>query len=232
MNTSRLWTVGAIGAIAAIGAGAVILGVQPALAAASTADASTAQTEQANSASQARLIGLAKAAATQSALTAENNRLGRAATGSLRLNSFSQQLNAAAEIDGVSITAVNVGEAKDYLAPVAPAEATPAPASSATPSATPSPSVSAAPDPAAVEAAAVASGLFAKTDPLISAGNFTVVPVSVTVTGDEAAGIGFAQDVQQMFRLYAVDTVTFSRGTAAGEPSSTTVSGNIYALRR
>ena len=57
------------------------------------------------------------------------------------------------------------------------------------------------------------------------------IPVTVSVTGNEAAAVQFASDVQHQARLFAVNTVTYSAGTD-GLPSTTILSGAIYALKR
>jgi hypothetical protein len=229
MNASRIWTLGAGVVVVAICGGAVALGVQPALAAASASDASTAQVEAASANTQTELGRLAGLAAKQSALDEKNARVGRAVTGSLRLNTFSRQLREVAATDGVRIIALSTSEAVDYVPPTADAgvagaapAATPAPTPTASPGATPAVTTPATP---------ASTGVFAKTDPLITGSNFAVIPVTVVVAGDEGASIAFAQDVQQMTRLFAVDTITYSKGSGDDVPPSTTVSGNIYALR-
>lgn len=224
MSSSRLWLLGAVVAIAVIVVGALGLGVQPALAAATAADASTAQVQQASAASSLQLARLARGAAKQADLEAENSRLGSAVTGSLRMNTFSRQVRSTAATDGVDVTALSVSEPLLYAPVAAPA------AAASTPSASPSPSSSASAAAASAPAVPVSSGIFGKTDPLITPADFTVIPVSITVTGTEAASIAFAQDVQQMSRLFAVDTVTYAKGSQ-GTPPTTTVSGNIYALK-
>ncbi|MGT2425932.1 hypothetical protein [Amnibacterium kyonggiense] len=222
MNPSRLWLLGAVAAIAAILAAAIGLGVQPALASAAAADASTAQAEQATAASGLRLAHLAKAAAKQSDLETQNSLYGSAVTSSLRMNTFSRQVRNTAALDGVQVTALSVSNPLVYVPVVA------APVAAA---ATPSASASPAPAAAAPATAADSSGVFGKTDPLITGADFTVIPVTLTVSGGEAASIAFAQDLQHMSRLFAVDTVTYAKGNQ-GTPPATTISGNIYALKR
>lgn len=206
MNASRIWTLGAVVAIVAIVAGAVGLGVQPQLAAASAADAATVQAQAQNGTTQIELARLSKLAATQSTLDATNSTLGSAITGSLRLSTFSRQVRDTAVLDGVKLVTLSPGDATPY---------TPAAASSSAESST--------------TASGAAAGQFGRTSTQITAANFTLIPVTITVSGTESAAIQFASDVQHMNRLFAVDTVTYSKGTE-GSPS-TTISGSIYALK-
>jgi hypothetical protein len=224
VNPSRIWTLGAVVVIVAICGGAVGLGVQPSLAAAAAADASTAQVEQTDNATQIELARLAKLAASQSALQQQENRLASAVTGSLRLTTFSKQLRDAAALDNVKITSLQTSAGTAYIPPVAAPATASTPTSSSTPSPSATPSVAAAPvaDP----------GRFGKTDPAITAANFVVIPVTVVVTGNEAASVAFAQDVQHLSRLFAVDTVTYAKAVDGSELPTTTVSGTIYALKR
>lgn len=212
MNTSRIWTLGAVVAILAIAAGAFSLGVQPQLAAAAVADASTAQTRGQSSTTEVELARLSRLAATESTLEATNSKLGSAITGSLRLSTFSQQVRATAALDGVTLIALSPAVATPYV----PAASTSA--SSATSGKT-------------AAAGTGTPGQFGKTSPLITAGNFSLIPVTVTVTGTEASAVQFASDVQHLNRLFAVDTVSYSVGAADGTPPTTTISGSIYALK-
>ncbi len=212
MNASRAWTLGAVLAIVVILGAGFGLGVQPQLAAASVADAATRQADSQSSTSRMELARLSRLAATQSTLEVTNSKLGSAITGSLRLNTFSQQVRDIAALDGVTLVSLNPGTAKPYAA--APATTAAASAASTTPAAAP----------------AVTPGQFGKTSTLISAANYTLIPVTIAVSGSEAASVQFASDVQHLNRLFAVDTVGYTAGTG-GTPPATTISGNIYALK-
>jgi Tfp pilus assembly protein PilO len=213
MNAARIWTLGAVVAIVGILAAGFGLGVEPQLASASAADATTMQAQSQNVTTQGELARLSRLAATQSALEATNAKLGSAITGSLRLNTFSQQLRDVAVLDGVTLISLVPSTGKPYAAAPAAVAAAAAPSSS----------VKAAP--------AAVPGEFGKSDPLITAANFTIIPVTITVAGTEAAAIQFASDVQHLRRLVAVDTVAYTAGTTDGQSPTTTISGDIYALR-
>jgi Tfp pilus assembly protein PilO len=231
MSPSRIWTLGGTAAIVAILGGTFGLAVQPSLSAAAAADTSAAQVQQANDGTAIELARLARVAAKQSELEQQNAFVGRAITGSLRWNTFSKQIRDTASSDGVEITTLASGDPVDYVAP-APAAAPAAASSGSAPaaSASPAPAASSAPTPAPVVGAA-AQGIFGKTDPLITGSNLVAIPVTVTITGNEESSVGFAQDVQHMTRLFAVNNVTYSKSADASTPSATTISGTIYALR-
>jgi hypothetical protein len=220
MNRYRLWTVGAIVAIVAIVGAAIGIGVEPSLAATAAADASTSAARQANVRTLAELSRLAGLGAKQSALVEQNGRLGYAVTGSLRWNTFSRQVRGAAAADGVQITALTSAEAADYVPPTRVGGTT---------AATPAPSASTTTTPAPATTSAATPGQFGTANALITGSDFVVIPVTVAVTGDQASSFAFVQDLQQMNRLFAVDNVTYSTGSGAAP--STTISGNIYALR-
>ena len=217
MNASRVWTLGAVVAIVAIVGAAIGLGVQPQLAAASAADAATSQANAQSSTARIELARLSRLAATQSALEATNAKLGSAITGSLRLSTFSQQVRDTATLDGVTLVSLNPGTAKQY----APVLVAAAPAATASSASTPA---------AAAAAPARTPGQFGTASPLITAANYTLIPVTVTVSGTEAASVQFASDLQHLSRLFAVDTVSYAAGTGGTAPS-TTISGSIYALK-
>lgn len=215
MNPARIWALGAGVAIVAIAAAAVGLGVQPELAAASAADASAAAARTQSSTTQIELARLSRLAATESSLEATDSKLASAITGSLRLSTFSRQVRATAAIDGVKLMTLSPGEATPY-APVGADAA----ASTASSTSTKTPA-----------AEVVEPGDFGKTSALVTAANFSIIPVTITVTGDEAGSVQFASDLQHMNRLFAVDTVGFASATADDTLPTTTISGTIYALK-
>ncbi|MBW4042761.1 MAG: hypothetical protein HIU86_11680 [Acidobacteria bacterium] len=220
MNANRIWTLGAVVAVVGILAAGFGLGVQPQLAAAATADAATAQTNTQIATTQVELARLSRLAATQTTLEATDSKLGSAVTSTLRLSTFSRQVRAIAALDGVTLTSLDPSTAKPYAPLVAATAGTTSSTSSGAATST-----TAAP-------AATTPGSFGKTNALITPANFAIIPVSITVTGPEAAALQFASDAQHLTRLFAASNVTFAAGTSTGEPATTTVSGSIYALQR
>lgn len=211
MSTTRVWTLGAAVAVLAIFAIAYVAGIQPFLLAATAADASTASITKQTTASRLELARLSRVAAKESTLAAQERTLARAVPSALRLNTFSRELTGIAAADQVTIQSLVPSVGTSYAAP-AGATATTAAATATTAAA-----------PAAV------SGWFGKTDPAITAANFTVVPMSVVVVGSEKAVLQFASDAQKADRLYAVSAV--STTTANGVTTGTLV-GSVYALAR
>jgi hypothetical protein len=235
MNPARIWTIGAAVAVIAVLGIAFGLGVQPQLAAASVAKAATAQTEAQIDTTQAELAGLSRAAAKQADLQADADDLRWAIPRTLQLSTFSQQLRNVAALDGVKITGITTAPAVPYVSGVSAA----VPAATAVAGAQPTPAPTATPAAATAEASAEAAagtsadpGWFGKTNPLVSKANFLVIPVTIIVSGDEAGGLAFAEDAQRMRRLFVADTVTFEQSAGGDTPSTTTIAGNMYALKR
>lgn len=227
MKASQLWTVGAVVAVLAVQGGAFGLGVQPRLAAAATADQQTMTTRSQNAAISAQLASLSRVAAKESDLRAADAVLEKRMPSSLKLNTFSRELRNIAALDGVTIESLVPSAGTDYAAPnggTTAVSATPA-----TPAPTPTASASAAPAPAAAAASAEAtkSPYFGATDPSITGQNFTVVPVTVVVTGSATAVLAFARDAEHIDRLFAV---TGYSSTADSGQTTATLSGSIYAL--
>jgi TolA-binding protein len=228
VNPTRLWTVAAVGAIVAVLGIAFALVAQPHLAAASDANSSVAQIRTQNDASRLELARLSKVAATQSTLDDEDAALNESIPSTLKLNLFTRQVQNIAALDQVRIAALTPSAGVAYAAPAdaAPVAATPAPSASA--SATPAPSST----PAASAAPAVPAGpspWFGKTDALITTSNFTVVPVTVVVTGTDAAVLDFTRDAQELGRLFAVSAVSTIKDDIT---TTATLTGSVYVLHR
>lgn len=230
MNPTRIWTLGAVIAVIAVIGGAVGLGVQPQLAAASAAKAATTQTAGQNAATQLELARLSRVAAKQSDLQTDADNLRWAIPRTLQLSTFATQLRSVAALDGVQITSLAPGDATPYAAPVAAPVAATSTTTSST--ATPSPSASAAAESTTTAGTTADPGWFGKIDPAITATNFLVIPVTIIVTGEESAGLAFTEDAQRMRRLFVADTVTFQEGADADSVPTTTISGEMYALKR
>jgi hypothetical protein len=225
MNATRLWTLGAVVAVVAILGGAFGLGVQPHLAAAAEADRSAASATTQNSATELEIARLTKVAAKQPALEATDRALRIKVPDVLRMNSLSRMLRNTAALDGVEVEAFTPGNPTAYApvssdgstttssAPASSSSSTPAPTASATPAAVPA-------DPK--------SPWFGTTDPAITVTNFTVIPLTVTVTGPQRGVLAFASDAQEMERLFAVSTVS----TVVDDSGLTTgvISGYVYTL--
>ena len=225
MNPTRIWTLGAVVAVVAIFGGAAGLGIQPHLSAAAAADASTTTVEAQNAQTGAEIGRLTRVAATQSALEKTQNDLDWAVPPNFRTNSFSKMLRDAAALNGVTITEFSPAMPTVY-APTVAAPVAAAGASSTTETPAPAETAPAAAEPVVPDAK---SPWFGVSDPAITAGNFTVVPVTVTVKGPAAGVVAFATDAQKQRRLFAVTTVstTFDKATGA---TTGVIAGYIYTL--
>ena len=232
MNPTRIWTLGAVVAVVAIFGGAAGLGIQPHLAAAAEADASTDAVEAQNMQTSAEIARLTRVAATQPVLEKTQNDLDWAVPPNFRMNSFSKMLRDAAALDGVTITQFAPEAPTLYVPTVAaPAATSSTGSTTATPAPTPTPTPT--PTATAVAPADAAAGSkspwFGVTDPAITAGNFTVVPVSVTVVGPAAGVVAFATDAQKQRRLFAVTTVTTTYDKVEGTTTGV-IAGYVYTL--
>ena len=198
----RIWGLVSGAAIVALLAGGWFVGVQPQLAAADTSTQTAVGQEAQNQVTRVKLAGLAKAAAKVDAMTAQNAVLLKSVPTILKPNTFIRRVSEVAALDGVKVMSVAPGLAVPYSAPA----------------------------PAAAAGAAPAPAL-AATAPSITAANFTVVPVTVIVTGDADSALQFAHDIQNDERTFAVTGYQ----TAKAEDSSdvtATLTGYIYTLKR
>ncbi|WP_375389756.1 hypothetical protein [uncultured Amnibacterium sp.] len=228
MNPTRIWTVGAVVAVVAIFGAAAGLGIQPHLAAAAASDASDQAAAAQNLQTNTEIARLTRVAATQSTLETTRTDLDWAVPPSFRINSFSKMLRDAAAVNGVTITDFAPSSPTVY-APVAEATAV-APAatgSSASASATPTPAATPAPAPTTDPK----SPWFGVNDPAITAANFTVVPVTVTVEGPASGVVAFATDAQQQRRVFAVTTVSTQLDKTTGVTTGV-IAGYIYTLAK
>jgi Tfp pilus assembly protein PilO len=199
----RIWGLVSGAAIVAVLAGGWFVGVQPQLAAAETSTQTAVGQEAQNQATRAKLAGLVRAAAKVDAMTAENAVLLKSVPTILKPNTFIRRVSEVAALDGVTVMSVSPGTAVAYTAP---APVAPAPGMPAAPA-------------------------LAATSPAITAANFTVVPVSLIVTGSADSALQFAHDIQNDERTFAVTGYQ----TAKAEDSSdvtATLTGSIYTLKR
>lgn len=196
----RIWIPGAALATILALTGGWFIGVQPQLAAAAASDATTSTVEAANAATHVRLVQLSKLAAKSDEMRADEVVLQKAVPAILKPNTFVRRVNEVAALDGVGVTAVTPGSATAYTAA-----------------------------PSLTGSSSEGTIALGRVKPSITAANFTVVPVSVTVTGSDSAVWQFADDIQNDQRLFAITSVS----TALNEGVVTaTFGGSIYTLKR
>ena len=225
--TTRAWAAGCAGAVVVLAAGGWFVGVQPQLAHADEAGAAAAVTEAQVGATQSKVAVLSKAAASQADLEAKVVVLDKAVPAALQANTFVRRVNTVAALDAVDLQSIAVGTAVAYTAPAG--------AATTVTTATPAPSASATPAPSDSTAAAapvvVAAPVLAATDPLISAQNLSVVPMTIVVKGTGAAGLQFVKDLQRDERLYLISGFTTSNDPDDATNVTTTLTGSVYALK-
>jgi hypothetical protein len=199
----RIWGLVSGAAIVAVLAGGWFVGVQPQLAAAQTATQTAMGQESQNQVTRVKLAGLTRAAAKVDAMNAQNAVLLTSMPAILKPNRFIHRVSEVAALNGVTVTSVAPGIATAYTAPA----------------------------PAAAAAGAPAPPALAVTDPSITAANFTVVPVTVIVTGGAFSVLQFTHDMQNDERTFAVTGYQTSKAEDSSQVMAT-ITGSIYTLKR
>lgn len=229
MTRNRLHMVLAVLAMVVVAAVGFFVGVQPQLARAADDKDRQASVETTNDTTAAELARLREQAKALPQMRSELQELEESVPASSRMPAFYDQVDAAAAAAGVTVSAITTSDAVAYTPPTpadaaVPATTTATSEASASPTSTPSPSASATP---------AAPGV--TTDPKITAANFTVIPVAISVDGSFAEALAFASEVQDMKRLFLVNSITSSASepsTESTETSSTTwnFGGYVYVL--
>lgn len=207
MDRQRLVIAGVGLAIALVIVLGYLFGIQPQLGAVSAASDQTASIAAANQASQATLDQLKKDYANRSQFAGQLAALQRSIPSSPDLDAFLVEVNALAQLTGVTISGVAPGQAVAYIPPAAPASAAPAASSSSGSSSTPTPTPTAA-APSAPQAPRAA------TNPLINASNFIAFPVKISIKGSTGAAIVFLGALQRGDRLALVTGFSGSEDAA------------------
>jgi Tfp pilus assembly protein PilO len=210
MEKNRIFLIGAVLAMAVIVLFGFLIGVQPQLAAAAAAQENAAAARAKNAASANVLAGLKRDYATLDVLKQQRDALRKAIPASTDMSSFIAEIHVLQVDHGVALTAFNVTDGQAYL----PAKAaTPATAPAATP----------ATAPAATAVPASSAGVTSK--------NFTLMPIQLTVSGQNAKVLNFVHGLQTGTRLMLVTTLSISP-VAAGSSSevSASIGGFAYVL--
>ena len=228
MSRNRLMLVLAALAALAVAAGGFFLGVQPQLDRAAAADSERQTVSSANQTTRTEIARLQEQAKSLPRMRAELAAQRASIPASGATSAFISQLNATATATGVKVATISVSDAVAYTPPVS-AE----PTASATGTASPSATATPAPTPTASTPAAPAT----ETDSSITADNFSVIPVSVSVNGDFAQALAFVKGVQSNPRLFLIDSISSSisstgsgDGASSSDSPSWTFGGSIYVL--
>ncbi|WP_349898768.1 hypothetical protein [Parafrigoribacterium soli] len=222
MTGNRLWMLGVSVAAVVILVFGWLFGISPTLTQAGIAASQAQSTDVQNAAQRAALVKLKRQYDTLPELKKELQKLQISAPESPDLDDFLDQLQALAEANGVTLTAVTAAEATAYggeagstAAPTAPAPTVPAPTSTATPAAGGSPSQS---------GTGVASTPAPTTD-----GVFTV-PVTVALKGTPEQIMAFIDAAQKGPRFFLVTNSSFT-GTKPAEDSTGTLAGFVFVVK-
>jgi Tfp pilus assembly protein PilO len=209
-------------------AGGFFLGVRPQLDSAAASRADVESIDATNDVTRTELARLREQAKTLPEQRAALATLSASVPGSPNPATFISALNTTADQAGVKVSSITVGDAQAYTPPVT-AEGTPADGGAA---ATPAPSATAAPTGTAPVPTAVAP----TTDSSITAQNFSVIPVTVSVTGDFSQALAFVKGAQAGERLFLVNSISSSieaaaaTDAAAADAPTWSFSGSVYVL--
>ena len=228
MDKTRLWIIGSVLAMVIIAGLGWVVGIQPQLDQATAASAETSQVDGGNTIKAAVPARLRKDSEDLPKLKKELAELGAAVPATADWPSFADELNTFATANGVTIIATTQTDGQPYILPDSPKPSAPAagqPAGAATPTPVPTPT----PTPTATPVPVHIPGAPPLTKPTITADNFTLIPVSVTVRGTEDQVLGFVNAAQNGTRLFLVNGITIDTA-ASGVGYDAKLSGYIYVL--
>jgi Tfp pilus assembly protein PilO len=234
VSRNRLMLVLAGLAAVVVLAGGFFLGVRPQLDRAAAARSDASSIDATNEVTRAELARLRDQAKTLPQQKSGLSALRQSVPSTASSSAFISALNATADQAGVKVSSLTVGDAEAYMPPVTVDAGSTGASGSAT--ATPSPSVTPAP---ATGAAQIPAALAPTTSSSITAQNFSVVPVSVSVNGDFAQALAFVKGVQAGDRLFLITSISSSMSASSessesdGAESSTpswSFSGSVYVL--
>lgn len=238
MDRNRLMKVAAGLAAVVVVALGFFFGVQPQLHSAQTAQASNTTVTAQNATLQGRIAKLKSEYTKIGTLKDQLKSLKSSVPTTSGSGDFINEVNGLASSSGATVTNITLSVAQAYAPPID----TSAPAATATGTATSSPSssASATPAPTVAPTAALPASPTVATDPLITAANFSVVPVSLQFEGSYDQAMIFLQGLRNGERLFLL--TKFSSDDTSSAPSvdgasasdaatpSWTVSGLIYSL--
>lgn len=232
MSRNRLMLLLASVAAVVLAAGGFFLGVQPQLDRASAARAERTSVEASNAKTRAELERLREQAKSLPKMRSELAALRASVPPTASAAGLISQVNATADSAGVKVASITVGDAQAYTPPAAAASG-----AAEQNSATDGPSGSSTPTPSASPSTPAATAPPVTTNSSITASNFSVIPVSVSVTGEFAQALGFVKGVQSNPRLFLIDSISSSLAENASSDAASdasaptwTFSGSVYVL--
>lgn len=227
MSKNRLNLVIAVVAMVVVAAAGFFFGVQPQLAQAASNREQQRTVDATNSTTAKELDRLRDRAKTLPQMQSNLAVLQQSVPSTASMSTFYSEIDGIAERSGVTVSAITTSDAVAYTPPASTDPATDtadaAPAT-AEPSATSSPSASAAPSAPSVT-----------TNSAITASNFSVIPVSVSVNGTFEQALSFASGTRDGARLFLVDSITSSASQDSTDSTATssttwTFAGYVYVL--
>ncbi|PZE69712.1 hypothetical protein [Curtobacterium sp. MCBD17_021] len=223
MSRNRLNLVAAIVAMVVVVVGGFFLAVQPQLAQASDAHEQRSTVEANNAVSRTELDRLRAQAEKLPEMEARLKQLRASVPEGSDVAGFIDEIDRVASQAGVVVASYTTSDAVPY-APPAAAEPAPTAADTSTAASTPS----------ATAAATAPAAPSVTTDPTITSGNFSVVPVTVAVNGTFDEALRFVSGLQSGKRLFLITAVSSTQqsgddGTASGT-STWTFGGSVYVL--
>lgn len=243
MDRNRLMMVAAAVATVVVIAGGFLLGIQPQLHATSTAQSQEDSVVAQNAALTSNLETLKSQFSTLNSLETQLNTKKKSIPDDVSSAAFITELNGIAKSTGVTISNITFGTPAAYVAPVS---STPAATSTTSSTASPSPSASASESATAtpVPSASTPASPTVATSPLITASNFSDVPVTMQIQGSYAEALVFLKGLRDGERLFLVTSIVMAKSSGAAaatgdtatstSPTSTeptwTFGGLVYAL--
>jgi Tfp pilus assembly protein PilO len=227
MERNRLLLFAAGLAAVVIVAGGFFVGVQPQLSAASDARSQEATVATQNASLKAATAKLQSANKNLTSLKSQLGVLKNSVPEDGASADLIREYNSLAQSTGTTIVNITTADAVAYTPP---ASTVPAATPTSTASASPSASATATPSPTATST--VPAAPVATTNTLITAANFSAIPVTVEIQGSYAQALGFMKGLHDGKRLFLVTQVASAAtgGAQNATPNDWTISGLVYAL--
>lgn len=228
MKDNRVWTLGAVVLSGAVLGAAWFLGVSPSLTQAAAATEAKQGVDTQNAAYNAQLTKLTADYAAIDALKADLTKYRLSVPDNDDVAAFVGGLADIQSLTGVTVTNVDVEDAKPF-APVTPG-GEPVPAAAEAGEVDEAAAATAPTDAAAEQSAATVSPIdsIPRAD-LVSAANFVVIPITVSVNGGLDETKAFIGSLQDGERLFLVTKVTMTSDEEGGGFASD-IAGYVYVL--
>lgn len=238
MDRNKLLMLAAALSAVVVVAGGFFLGISPKLQAVEAAHTQTATAETQNVTLTAGIGTLRSQFSKLDSLKAQLAGLSSSVPDDADSSSLIREYDLIASKTGTKVVGLTFKDAVSYTPPVATAAA-----GDGTATASPSASASAPASPTPTATATTPIAPAAASNPLITAANFSAIPVTVEIRGSYAEALSFMQGLHDGSRLFLVTSLTSAVGgdsttstdagaTATGPqvPNDWTIGGYIYAL--